>query len=284
MDFINRVDAKDVNKLQLEGLTKAGVFDEFDTDRSKIFNSIPKIIQQIKNINLDKNNNQSNLFDETENFKDEFEFAISEPWSQKELLSEEFKALGFYISNHPLSEFKDILNQLDIISYDQFYNNNAKDGTVAGTIMSIQEKKSAKGTPYAIIKFSDEKGEFELFVFAETLINNRSQLKESESFVLSLQKDNIVGNDTKKRVNIKKISSLYEVINKPYSKVTIELNENFNLDEIKKILSKNGSTSINLIIKDRKQTASYFLKNNRKFDLKDLKALKAKKYVEKITF
>ena len=30
MDFINRVDAKDVNKLQLEGLTKAGVFDEFD--------------------------------------------------------------------------------------------------------------------------------------------------------------------------------------------------------------------------------------------------------------
>ena len=81
MDFINRVDAKDVNKLQLEGLTKAGVFDEFDTDRSKIFNSIPKIIQQIKNINLDKNNNQSNLFDETENFKDEFEFAISEPWS-----------------------------------------------------------------------------------------------------------------------------------------------------------------------------------------------------------
>ena len=135
--------------------------------------------------------------------------------------SEEFKALGFYISNHPLSEFKDILKQLDIISYDQFYNNNAKDGTVAGTIMSIQEKKSAKGTPYAIIKFSDEKGEFELFVFAETLINNRSQLKESESFVLSLQKDNIVGNDTKKRVNIKKISSLYEVINKPYSKVTI---------------------------------------------------------------
>ncbi len=284
LDFIYRVDAKDVNKLQLEGLTKAGVFDEFDTDRSKIFNSIPKIIQQIKNINLDKNNNQSNLFDETENFKDEFEFAISEPWSQKELLSEEFKALGFYISNHPLSEFKDILNQLDIISYDQFYNNNAKDGTVAGTIMSIQEKKSAKGTPYAIIKFSDEKGEFELFVFAETLINNRSQLKESESFVLSLQKDNIVGNDTKKRVNIKKISSLYEVINKPYSKVTIELNENFNLDEIKKILSKNGSTSINLIIKDRKQTASYFLKNNRKFDFKDLKALKAKEYVEKITF
>ena len=39
--------------------------------------------------------------------------------------------------------------------------------------MSIQEKKSNKGTPYAIIKFSDEKREFELFVFAEILVNNR---------------------------------------------------------------------------------------------------------------
>ena len=48
VDFINRVNAKDVNKLQLEGLVKAGVFDEFDNDRSKILNSIPKIIQQIR--------------------------------------------------------------------------------------------------------------------------------------------------------------------------------------------------------------------------------------------
>ena len=36
VDFINRVDAKDVNKLQLEGLVKSGVFDEFDNDRSVI--------------------------------------------------------------------------------------------------------------------------------------------------------------------------------------------------------------------------------------------------------
>ena len=68
-DFINRVDSKDVNKLQMEGLTKAGVFDEFDQDRSKIFNSIPKIIQEIKNVNDDKKNNQTSLFDIQDNFK-----------------------------------------------------------------------------------------------------------------------------------------------------------------------------------------------------------------------
>ena len=36
--------------------------------------------------------------------------------------------------------------------------------------MAIQEKKSAKGTPYGIVKFSDNKGEFELFLFSEILI------------------------------------------------------------------------------------------------------------------
>ena len=55
--------------------------------------------------------------------------------------------------------------------------------------MSIQEKKACKGTPYAILKFSDKKSEFELFLFAEILISNRDKLKESESFVLTLQKD-----------------------------------------------------------------------------------------------
>ena len=87
--------------------------------------------------------------------------------------------------------------------------------------MSIQEKKSAKGTPYAIVKFSDKQAEFELFLFAELLIDNREKLKESESFVLTLQKDKISGEGTKKRVNVKKILNLDDVINKPYSKVTI---------------------------------------------------------------
>ena len=73
------------------------------------------------------------------------------------------------------------------------------------------------------------------------------------------------------------------MINKPYSKVTIELKNEYNLKEISDLLSDNGETEINLIIKDQNKQACYSLQNNRKFDLKHLKALKAKEYVEKIT-
>ena len=105
------------------------------------------------------------------------------------MLSEEFKSIGFYLTDHPLNEFEETFNHLNINSYNQFYENNKNEGLVAGTIMSIQEKKSAKGTPYAIVKFSDQLAEFELFLFAEILVSNRENLKEGESFVLTLQKD-----------------------------------------------------------------------------------------------
>ena len=153
-----------------------------------------------------------------------------------------------------MNEFEDIFNQLNISSYNQFYENEKSEGLVAGTIMSIQEKKSAKGTPYAIVKFSDKQAEFELFLFAEVLVSNRDKLKESESFVLTLHKEKISGEPVKKRVNIKKILNLDEVINKPYSKVTIQLKNDYNLDEIKDLLSNKGETEINFVIKDKNST------------------------------
>ena len=149
--------------------------------------------------------------------------------------------------------------------------------------MSILEKKSSKGTPYAIVKFSDKKGEFELFLFAEILVKNRDKLKESESFVITLQKDKILGDTKKKRINVRKIMSLEEVINKPYSKVTIELKENFDIHEIKDILSENGDTEVQLVIRNKNKIAHYSLQNTRKFDLDHLNALNSKDYVEKIT-
>ena len=47
-------------------------------------------------------------------------------------------------------------------------NKSLKEANIAGTIMSLQEKKSSKGTPFAILKLSDLDGEFEIFYFLKT--------------------------------------------------------------------------------------------------------------------
>ena len=63
----------------------------------------------------------------------------------------------------------------------------------------------------------------------------------------------------------------------------IELKDNYKIDEIKNILSDNGDTQIKFVVYEKNKKAHYSLQNNRKFDLKHLKALKAKEYVSKIT-
>ncbi len=284
-DFINRIDPKDVNKLQLEGLVKAGAFDEIDPNRKKLFESIPRIIQTIKSKYEEKVSNQTNLFDNINNIGNEvFEFEKVKPWTKKELLNEEFISLGFYISDHPLNEYKEFFTHLEIESYKDFMNNDKSETLVAGTIMSIQEKKSAKGTSFAIIKFSDNNSEFEIFLFSDLLIANREKLKESNSFVLTLQKEKNNVENMQRRINIRKIVDLSDLVNKTYESVLIELNDSGMLKDLNELLKSTGDTKINLVYKKNKKNYFFELEKSRKFDFSLFSLIKNKEYVKKISF
>ncbi len=284
-DFINRINPKDINKLQMEGLVKAGVFDEIDNNRKKLLNFIPKMIQINKNCHEDKISKQTSMFEERDEIYDnKIQFETNISWNKKELLSEEFKSLGFYISDHPLNEYKDIFSQLKILTYKEFINDNNTEGVIAATIMSIQEKKSAKGTPFAVVKLSDHEGEFELFIFSENLVLNREKLNESESYVITLQKDKYTEQNTPRRVNVKKILLLKEMVNKPYKNISIELNENYDLKDLKEFLREKGETKVSLILPDKDKKIVYDLKSSRKVSLSHFNNLKSRNYVKKITF
>ena len=145
----------------------------------------------------------------------------------------------------------------------------------------MQEKKISKGTPFAIAKFSDNFGEYELFIFSEMLIKNREILKEGESFVMTLFKD--VSND-QKRVNVRKIVLLDNLINNNYKKVSIEIDEKLDLNELKKLLHEKGETEVQLIVRQKDTKFTIKLENPRKFDLKLFNEVKNREYVKKITF
>ena len=284
-DFINRVNPKDVNKLQLEGLVKAGAFDEIDPNRRKLVESIPKIISTIKSKYDEKISNQSNLFDNDNNKENEnFEFETFEKWTTKELLAEEFNSLGFYISDHPLNEYKEFFTQLKIDSYKNFIDSDKTESLVAGTIMSIQEKKSAKGTSFAIIKFSDNNSEFEIFLFSDLLNLNRDKLKESNSFVLTLQKEKTNAENTQRRINIRKLADLSDLVNKTYGSVLIELNDKKMLKELNELLNKTGETKIKVLLKNNSKNYEFELERSRKFDFNLFNLIKNKQYVKKINF
>ena len=273
-DFINRVNPKDINKLQLEGLVKAGAFDSLNSNRQALNNSIPNIISKSKNIFDNKSINQIDLFSEDENIQDDIINNI-EDWKFEERLSKEFESVGFFISNHPLNQFTEIFQDYKIIDYSNFISKKeVKNGNIAATLLKLQERKTAKGNSYAILKLTDLTSVFELFIFSDILELNREILKEGSSIILTLVKN--ISNDENrfKRINVQKIASLKDLFNSTINEVSFEIKSNEELNEISKILNKDGKTVVNINFLTKGNVLKFKLKNTRNIDRKSLNILR----------
>ena len=275
-DFLNRVNPKDINKLQLEGLVKAGAFDNLNNNRQSLFNSIPNLITKSKNIFENRSINQINLFDEKDNNENEILDDIID-WKFEERLSKEFEALGFFISDHPLNQFKDIFKDYKISDFHNFSTNeNIKETNIAATLLKIQERKTSKGNSYAVLKLTDLSSVFELFIFSELLETNRDILKEGSSFILTLSKSNSNEENRFRRINVQKISSLKDLLNKPIDEITFDIKSLEELDEISKFLDKNGNTKINIQMPNKDNILNFRLEKGRNIDRKTLNLIRNK--------
>jgi len=282
-DFINRINPKNINKLQLEGLVKAGAFDSIFENRKILYDNIPNIIQNSKNIYENKIQNQSSLFTD-ENHK--ISYLIKEKnqssWSADEILTKEFESLGFYISNHPLKNYGAILNQYKVKPFKDFEESNDTEAFIAGTIMSIKEKKTIKGNSFAIIKFSDLSKVYELFIFSELLESNRKNLVEGKSFILTIIRDKENQENRFRRISVRKIVNLSNIANQEYNNVYIEIDKSENLKKLYETIREKGNSKIKILINEKNKNYLFELKEGRKFDFEILKSLNNEQYIKKI--
>ena len=272
-NFIERINPKNLNKLQLEGLVKAGAFDNLVDNRQSLYDSIPSLILKSKNIFENKSVNQTNLFEE-EGIIEEDLLKKIEDWKFEDRLSKEFEAVGFFISDHPLNQFRDSFEDYNIISYIDFNNNEIKEANIAATILKIQEKKTQKGNSYAIVKLTDLGSVFELFLFSDVLESNRDILIEGNSIILTLTKNNLEDDNRFKRINVRKVASLKNLYEKPINNIEILIKDQKYLNDVQKILEKNGQTQVIIKILDQDNKLVFNLKNKRLVDRKNLNLLK----------
>jgi DNA polymerase-3 subunit alpha len=279
-DFINRVNPKYINKLQLEGLVKAGAFDNLYKNRHSLYNSIPNIILKSKNIFENNSANQIDLFQED---NDETYLDIIEDWTVDVKLSKEFETLGFFISDHPLNQYKSLFNQYNIIDYEEFNSNeNILSSNISSTILKVQEKKTQKGTSYAIVKFSDLSGVFELFIFSDVFENNREILIEGNSVMITLVKNYVDESKIQKKINIRKIIAMKEVIDKPIDEVKIEIKNIDDITKINKFCLEPGKTKVIIDVKADKKRMSFQLSEKRKIDHKMLNLMRNEENIDVI--
>ena len=271
-----------MNKLQLEGLVKAGAFDKLNSNRQSLFDSIPNFILKTKNIFDNKSANQIDLFSEEETSENNIVNDI-EDWKFEERLSKEFEAVGFFISDHPLNQFTEIFDDYKIKDYTNFNSNDEiKDANIAATLLKVQERKTAKGNSYAVLKLTDLTSVFELFIFSDILELNREILKEGNSLILTLVKS--ISNDENrfKRVNVQKIGSLKDLFNSQINEVFFDIKSDDEVNEISKILNKEGKTVININLINEDKTLTFKLQNNRNLDRKSLNLLRKKEILSTI--
>ncbi len=211
-DFISRIDGSKVNKRVIESLTKAGAFDSFGYSRRALLEQIEKIVETVGKAATAKKMVTGSLFgDSDELTKIEIELEHIPEFESKDILELEKSALGFYVSGHPLDEYREHLDKINYTLSSQI--DELEDGSQAlfvGKIENISEKTSKKGNKFGIATIMDFHGTIELMLFEDRLkeLKDDFDLNEPIAFKVRISKD-----ENFTRMNILKIESIKDAKN-----------------------------------------------------------------------
>ncbi|GGH20810.1 DNA polymerase III, alpha subunit [Cribrihabitans marinus] len=189
-DFARRVDLKRVGKRPLEMLARAGAFDQLDPNRRRVFDSLDALVAYSAAVHDQKNSNQVSLFGEAGEDLPEPRLVQTPDWLPAERLAEEFKAIGFYLSGHPLDDYMPSLRRQDVLTLDGV-TEKVRAGPliakIAGVVAGRQERKSARGNRFAFVQMSDPTGAFEVTLFSEALEKSRDFLETGAKVVVTAE-------------------------------------------------------------------------------------------------
>ncbi len=170
-DFVNRIEPSKVNKRVIESIIKSGGFDRFGYSRKALLDQIELIIDTAKKASEAKKNAFGSLFgDDAEITTVELHLTNSEEYELKEILEFEKDTLGFYVSGHPLDDYRQQLDDLNYTLSSEI--ENIKDGSYAifiGKVEEVQKKISKKGNQFGIVNLMDFHGNIDIMLFSDKL-------------------------------------------------------------------------------------------------------------------
>ncbi|GHF28559.1 DNA-directed DNA polymerase [Kordiimonas sediminis] len=191
-DFADRIDPKLMNKRQLEKLAAAGAFDSLVTDRAQAFAASEIIMRTAQMAAQERESNQVSLFgDETGVRTERLSLPVVKAWTDTEKLDHERKAVGFYVSAHPLDVYETILERERIVPAREVFSDEGLIGQeirMAGAILGYRESTSKKtGRKFGALTLSDRTDAFELMVFENELEFTRALVDDGAPLVVTVQ-------------------------------------------------------------------------------------------------
>lgn len=167
-DFCCRVNMRVVNKRVVENLIKSGAMDSFGARRSQLLAVLDQAIDLGAACQRDRANGQLGLFGDDQTFgMEEIRLPQRTEIPKQTLLQYEKELLGFYVTDHPLSEYKEVMQRFmplhQFIGETQVQDNQFV--RVAGIISSCNIKTTKSGDTMALLTLEDFTGRFPVIIF-----------------------------------------------------------------------------------------------------------------------
>ena len=259
LERVEDVDSRALNKKGIESLIKAGAFDSLGYTRSSLMAIYEKAIATVHDNNKINVTGQINLLDMAGDVDTrDIDMPNIAEYPKNIKLKLEKEVLGFYISEHPLSENAEALE--NIVNFTTDYRENLDESqmarldgkyvTMAGILNNKKELTTKKRDLMAFASLEDMYGNIEMVIFPSTYKQYRNLIEDDNVLIVKgkLQTDE---SDVKllasEFIDIKKtnLSTLYLKMN------FIEYNGIKGL-----ILGHKGNNPVKIYFEDKKKLVS----------------------------
>ena len=191
-DFFLKVVNSGISQNIIELLITSGCLDNFGYNRQTLINNMDSLINYG---NLCKDLGSDFVLKPEVNISDEFE--------RETLIKQEKECFGFYLTNHPVSFYKNKIKSINLIDINKYFNKNI---TCVVMIDKIKEITTKKGEKMAFLSCSDEEASCDITIFPnlykELLNISKSDIIKVEGRVERRSNYNIIANSI---INVKEI-------------------------------------------------------------------------------
>ncbi|MBV8548537.1 MAG: DNA polymerase III subunit alpha [Alphaproteobacteria bacterium] len=193
IDLAERIDPRVINRKQLENLTTAGAFDALNRNRAQVIAATEVILRHSHQMADEKLSGQVNMFGgHTGGARPALPAA--KPWDDLTRLQHEFQSLGFYLSAHPLDNYRGLLDRMKVIPASMVAGHMRAGGPsrfkLAGIVLSKQERTAKSGNKFAFMQMSDTSGAFEVTIFSELLAAKRDIMEAGQALIIEVDAQN----------------------------------------------------------------------------------------------
>ena len=185
--FCKRLQGREINRRNVEGLIHAGALDGLGANRREMIMGLDLLLNQLANDRRGNVEGQLGLFDY--NVGDApFTLPSMEEFPLEVLLTLEKTATGIYISGHPLQEYRNIMlssvTPIHKLLGDDRTLQDDQSVTLMGFITAFRTALTKKLQTMAYVTLEDQSGSMECIVFPQSYERYANLLKEGNVLVM----------------------------------------------------------------------------------------------------